>query len=93
MITAIDTLAHVPDVAGTARQLHATMRPGGWLFANVDVRSDGAASAWHLQSDARRGPNSSCGGSASGPGPSSTGSPSTSAWTRRGAPAKSGYEP
>ena len=54
VITAIDTLAHVPDLAETARRLHAAMRPGGWLFANVDVRAPGRASAWHLQHDATR---------------------------------------
>ncbi len=54
VITAIDTLAHVPDVADVARRLHATLRPNGWLFANVDVRSHGPASAWHLHDDAAR---------------------------------------
>jgi SAM-dependent methyltransferase len=54
VVTAIDTLAHVPDSAETARQLHAALRPGGWLFANVDVRTPGRASAWHIQDDAAR---------------------------------------
>ena len=52
VITAIDTLAHVPDVTDVACRLHAALRPGGWLFANVDVRTPGRASAWHLQNDA-----------------------------------------
>jgi SAM-dependent methyltransferase len=54
VVTAIDTLAHVPDVPEAARQLYTTLRPGGWLFANVDVRAPGPASAWHLHSDAGR---------------------------------------
>jgi len=54
VITAIDTLAHVPDVADVARRLHTALHPGGWLFANVDVRTRGRASAWHLQDDAVR---------------------------------------
>lgn len=51
VITAIDTLAHVPDIAETARRLVRTLRTGGWLFAGVDVRDPGPASAWHLQDD------------------------------------------
>jgi SAM-dependent methyltransferase len=54
VVTAIDTLAHVPNPADTARQLHTALRPGGWLFANVDVRRPGRASAWHIQDDAAR---------------------------------------
>ena len=51
VITAIDTLVHVPDVAETARQLHRALRPGGTLFANFDVRPATAENAWHLYSD------------------------------------------
>jgi len=54
VITAIDTLAHVPDAAEVAHRLHRALHPGGWLFANVDVRASGQASAWHIQHDATR---------------------------------------
>lgn len=47
IITAIDTLVHVPDVAATARELHDALRPGGWLLANFDVR-DSREIPWHL---------------------------------------------
>lgn len=48
LITAIDVFAHVPDAAGTARQLHRAMRPGGLLVTNFDVRPASPANAWHL---------------------------------------------
>ena len=51
VITAIDTLVHVPDVGETARLLHRALRPGGTLFANFDVRPPTAENAWHLYSD------------------------------------------
>lgn len=51
VITAIDTLVHVPDVAETGRLLHQALRPGGVLFANFDVRPPTAENAWHLYSD------------------------------------------
>ena len=51
VITAIDTLVHVPDVAATVRLLHQALRPGGVLFANFDVRPATAENAWHLYSD------------------------------------------
>lgn len=47
-ITAIDTLVHVPDLAATAKELRAALRPGGWLFANFDVRPKTEENAWHL---------------------------------------------
>jgi SAM-dependent methyltransferase len=51
VITAIDTLVHVPDVPHTARELHRALKPGGILFANFDVRPRTAENAWHLYSD------------------------------------------
>jgi len=51
VITAIDTLVHVPDVAHTVRELHRALRPGGILFGNFDVRPPTPENAWHLYSD------------------------------------------
>ncbi|MBN9098017.1 MAG: class I SAM-dependent methyltransferase [Pseudonocardia sp.] len=50
-ITAIDTLAHVPDVHRTACELHGALVHGGVLIANFDVRSPAAETAWHLHDD------------------------------------------
>jgi SAM-dependent methyltransferase len=52
VITALDTLVLVPDLGATARDLHRALRPGGWLFANVDdVRPSTDENAWHLYDD------------------------------------------
>jgi SAM-dependent methyltransferase len=51
VITAIDTLAHVPDVPKAAALLHAALKPGGLLFANIDARKPSPESAWHLYAD------------------------------------------
>lgn len=51
VITAIDTLVHVPDLAATAAVLHRSLRPGGVLFANFDVRPMTPENAWHLYDD------------------------------------------
>jgi hypothetical protein len=51
VITAIDTLVHVPDLRATARQLHAALRKDGLLFANFDVRPPTPENAWHLYQD------------------------------------------
>ncbi|GAY12605.1 hypothetical protein TOK_1093 [Pseudonocardia sp. N23] len=53
-ITAVDTLAHVPDVYATCRRLHAALGPGGVLIANFDIREPSDGTAWHLYSDAQR---------------------------------------
>ncbi|MDN5859083.1 MAG: class I SAM-dependent methyltransferase [Pseudonocardia sp.] len=50
-ITAIDTLAHVPDVHATARQLHAALRREGYLIANFDIREPSRETVWHLYDD------------------------------------------
>lgn len=51
VITAIYTLGHVPDVAETARQLHRSLKAGGLLFADFDVRPETPENAWHLYDD------------------------------------------
>lgn len=53
MITALATLVHVPDLVSTSRLLHRSLRPGGLLFANFDVRPESPENAWHLYSDDR----------------------------------------
>jgi hypothetical protein len=53
VITAIDTLVHVPDLAATSELLHDALRRGGLLFANFDVRPKSAENAWHLCDDDR----------------------------------------
>lgn len=50
-ITAIDTLAHVPDVYETGRQLCEALTVGGYLIANFDIREAADITAWHLQTD------------------------------------------
>jgi len=53
IVTATDSLVHVPDFDATARQLHQAIKPGGWLMTNFDVRPKGAdESAWHLYDNA-----------------------------------------
>ena len=51
VITALDTLAHVPDAAQTARELYAATRPGGYLVTNFDTRRRSDRNAWHLYED------------------------------------------
>jgi 2-polyprenyl-3-methyl-5-hydroxy-6-metoxy-1,4-benzoquinol methylase len=51
VVTAFDVLVHVPDFDLTARQLHATLKPNGWLFANFDTRAHHEASSWHLHNN------------------------------------------
>jgi len=50
-ITAIDTLAHVPDVYETAHQLAESLTVGGYLIANFDIRAAEDITAWHVQAD------------------------------------------
>lgn len=51
VITAIDTLAHVPDVFRTACELHGVLAGDGILIANFDIRSAAPETAWHLHDD------------------------------------------
>ena len=51
VVTAIDTLAHVPDVAETSAALHEAMAPRGELWANFDTRPKTRENAWHLYDD------------------------------------------
>jgi SAM-dependent methyltransferase len=53
IVTAVDTLVHVPDFDATARDLHRAMRADGWLLTNFDVREKGPEeNAWHLYHNA-----------------------------------------
>jgi 2-polyprenyl-3-methyl-5-hydroxy-6-metoxy-1,4-benzoquinol methylase len=51
LITALDTVAHVPDARRTAGDLYRATRPGGYLAANFDVRRRSERNAWHLYED------------------------------------------
>ena len=51
VITALDTLAHVPDLTDVVATLHDALRPGGWLVTNFDVRPPSPENAWHLYDD------------------------------------------
>jgi 2-polyprenyl-3-methyl-5-hydroxy-6-metoxy-1,4-benzoquinol methylase len=51
VITALDTLAHVPDAEQTASELYAATRPGGLLVTNFDTRRRSERNAWHLYDD------------------------------------------
>jgi len=50
-ITALDTLAHVPDLADVVAGIHGALRPGGRLVTNFDVRPPSPENAWHLYED------------------------------------------
>jgi SAM-dependent methyltransferase len=51
VITALDTLVHVPDLEDVVASLHNALRPGGWLVTNFDVRPPSPENAWHLYED------------------------------------------
>ena len=51
LITALDVLMLVPDIADTAARLHRALRPGGLLVGNFDVRRPSDTNAWHLYED------------------------------------------
>lgn len=51
VVTAIDTLVHIPDVEAACRRLHASLRPDGLLYANFDVRPASPTNAPHLYED------------------------------------------
>lgn len=51
LITAIDTLFLAPDLPRVIADLHQAIKPGGYLFANFDVRPPTPENAWHLYQD------------------------------------------
>ena len=51
VITALDTLVHIPDLPVALTALHRALKPGGLLFANLDTRPATPENAWHLYSD------------------------------------------
>jgi SAM-dependent methyltransferase len=51
VITALDTLAHIPDLAATARSIHRALKPGGRLVTNFGIRPTSPENAWHLYDD------------------------------------------
>lgn len=51
LVTALDVMVHVPDLDDTVARLHRTLRPGGLLVANYDVRRRSRHNAWHLYDD------------------------------------------
>lgn len=51
IITAVDTLVHIPDLPAALEMLHRALKPGGLLFANLDTRPATPENAWHLYSD------------------------------------------
>jgi SAM-dependent methyltransferase len=52
IVTAVDTLVHVPDFDESVRELHRVIRSGGWLLTNFDVRdSDSVESANHIHNN------------------------------------------
>lgn len=49
LITACDVMVHVPDPRATLRQLHRSLKVGGYLFFNVDSRPNPSRETqWHL---------------------------------------------
>lgn len=52
VVTAIDTLTHVPDLDATLERLHGWLRPGGLLYANLDVRPQTEVNALFLYEEA-----------------------------------------
>jgi 2-polyprenyl-3-methyl-5-hydroxy-6-metoxy-1,4-benzoquinol methylase len=51
VITAVNSLIHVPDLRRAAHDLHAALVPNGLLFANFDVRPPSDYNSWHLYED------------------------------------------
>ncbi len=51
VITAIDTLVHIPDLERVLGELHTALRPGGLLFANVAARPRTLENAQFLYDD------------------------------------------
>jgi SAM-dependent methyltransferase len=51
VVTAIDVLTHVDDLAALYDDLHSSMRPGARFYANFDVRPKADMNSWHLHHD------------------------------------------
>jgi SAM-dependent methyltransferase len=51
IITALDTIALIPDLAEVLATLHGALRPGGWMVTSFDVRPPSPENAWHLYQD------------------------------------------
>ena len=51
VITALDTLVHIPHLADVVATLHDALRPGGCLVSNFDVRPPSPENASHLYDD------------------------------------------
>jgi SAM-dependent methyltransferase len=48
LITAFNTMAHVPDVRQTVSELRAALRPGGLLVFDIDARKPAPGNEWFL---------------------------------------------
>lgn len=51
VITAIDTLVHIPNIRSVVRDLHGALAPGGYLFANVAARPQTVENSQFLYDD------------------------------------------
>jgi SAM-dependent methyltransferase len=47
-ITAVDVVAHIPNLEETLAMLWRALVPEGWLFATLDARVEAPESAWHF---------------------------------------------
>ena len=48
LITAFNTMAHVPDVLQTVSELRAALKPGGLLIFDIDARKPAPGNEWFL---------------------------------------------
>jgi SAM-dependent methyltransferase len=48
LITAFNTMAHVPDVLRTVSELRAALKPGGLLIFDIDARKPTPGNEWFL---------------------------------------------
>jgi 2-polyprenyl-3-methyl-5-hydroxy-6-metoxy-1,4-benzoquinol methylase len=51
LITMFDVIVHIPDVQKTLKELHQSLKPGGYLVFNIDNQPMAERTAWHLYSD------------------------------------------
>jgi 2-polyprenyl-3-methyl-5-hydroxy-6-metoxy-1,4-benzoquinol methylase len=54
LITAFNTMAHVPDVSQTVSELRAALRPGGLLVFDIDARKPAPGNEWFLYQHPRQ---------------------------------------